>query len=52
VGEITGSCVLRSYCDVDVEAAEQMEIYVLADDVESMLRVSERGRADGRHRGT
>lgn len=29
--------VLRSYCDVDVDAAEQMEVYVLEQNVEKRL---------------
>ena len=29
--------VVRSYCDVDVMAAEQMEVYVLDTDVEKRL---------------
>jgi uncharacterized protein YbcI len=37
IGGIAGCVVLRSYYDVDVEAAEQMEIYVLASDIEKRL---------------
>ena len=39
ISEIVESPVLRSYCDVNVEAAEQMEVYVLKEDVvKSLLR--------------
>ena len=37
IGRIVGSDVLRSYYDVDVEAAEQIEAYMLAQDVEKRL---------------
>jgi uncharacterized protein YbcI len=40
VAGITGCGVARSYCDVDVEAAEQVEVYVLAQDVERHLAKS------------
>lgn len=42
VGEIVGARVLRSYCDVDVAAAEQMEVYVLDANVEERLSPSRR----------
>jgi uncharacterized protein YbcI len=44
VAGIVGCAVLRSYADVDVEAAEQMEVYVLEADVEKRLIHSEQGR--------
>ena len=34
---ITGCRVLRSYCDINVEAAEQMEVFVLEIDLEKRL---------------
>lgn len=37
LARIVGSEVLRSYYDVDVEAAEQIEVYVLAVNVERRL---------------
>jgi uncharacterized protein YbcI len=37
IGQIIGLTVLRSYCDVDVDAAEQMEVYVLETDLEKRL---------------
>jgi len=37
VGTIAGCPVLRSYADVDVAAAELMEVYVLAVDLERLL---------------
>jgi uncharacterized protein YbcI len=37
IGDLVGCKVLRSYCDVDVEAAEQMEVYVLESDLEKRL---------------
>lgn len=40
VGTILGCTVLRSFFDVDVEAGEQVEVYVLAEDIEKKLRVS------------
>ena len=40
VGKILGCAVLRSFFDVDVEAAEQVEVYVLAEDIEKKLRAS------------
>ncbi len=38
IGSITGARVLRSYYDVSVEAAEQVEVFVLEADVEKRLR--------------
>jgi len=39
ISEIAECAVLRSYCDMSVEAAEQIEVYVLADDMmKSLLR--------------
>ncbi len=37
IGGILACKVVRSYCDVDAVAAEQMEIYVLDTDVEKRL---------------
>lgn len=37
IAGIVGCKVVRSYCDVDVQAAEQMEVYVLGADVEKRL---------------
>lgn len=37
VAGIVGCAVTRSYCDVDVEAAEQVEVYVLETDAEKRL---------------
>lgn len=37
IAGITGSEVIRSYYDVDVAAAEQVEVYVLAADIEKQL---------------
>ena len=37
VGQILGCKVLRSYCDVDVDAGEQVEVYVLDCDMERRL---------------
>jgi uncharacterized protein YbcI len=37
LGDIVGCTVVRSYCDVDVEAAEQVEVYVLDADLEKRL---------------
>ena len=31
VSTLCGSAVLRSYCEVDVDAGEQMEVYVVAE---------------------
>lgn len=38
VAVIAGCAVLRSYCEVNVEAAEEIEVYVLAEDLERRLR--------------
>jgi uncharacterized protein YbcI len=35
VAKIAGSAVLRSYCDINVESAELMEVYVLDRDLEA-----------------
>lgn len=37
VAAITGCEVLRSYCDMNVEAAELIEVYVLEQDMEKSL---------------
>ena len=37
IAEIVGCKVIRSYCDVDVQVAEQMEVYVLEMDIEKRL---------------
>lgn len=37
IGGILGCGVVRSFFDVDVEAAEQVEVYVLAADIEKKL---------------
>ena len=34
VGELVGCAVLRSHCDLSVEAAEQVEVYILAGNLE------------------
>src|SRR5579859_395133 len=47
VGAVTGCRVLRSYADVDVEAAEQMEVYVLEADIEKRLLRQELDRLSG-----
>ena len=47
VGAATGCRVLRSYADVDVEAAEQMEVYVLESDIEKRLLRQELDRLSG-----
>ena len=41
IEEIVGCKVLRSYCDMAVEAAEQIEVYVLELDMERRLVRSE-----------
>lgn len=43
VGAIAGCAVLRSYCDVDVEAGEQLEVYVLERSLEFPLGRTPRG---------
>ena len=40
VGSIVGCAVLRSYCDINVKAAELIEIYVLENDTEAELKPS------------
>jgi uncharacterized protein YbcI len=47
VAGIAGCAVLRSYCDVDVEAAEQVEVYVLEADLEKRLLRQELDRLGG-----
>lgn len=37
IADLCGCAVLRSYCDVHVEAAEQMEVYVLDKNLEKLL---------------
>lgn len=37
VGELAGCAVLRSHCDLSVEAAEQVEVYVLEQNVEKQF---------------
>ncbi len=37
IAGIIGTGVKRSYCDIDVKAAEQMEVYVLDVDIEKRL---------------
>lgn len=37
IAGIVGCGVQRSYCDVDVEAAEQVEVYILETDIEAQL---------------
>lgn len=41
IGKIAGCPVLRSYFDVQVDAAEQVEVYVLAEDMEKRILRSE-----------
>ena len=40
LAKIIGCDVVRSFFDVDVEAGEQVEVYVLAEDIEKKMRVS------------
>lgn len=47
VAAIIGCAVLRSYCDVDVDAAEQVEVYVLEADIEKRLLRQELDRLSG-----
>lgn len=47
LGAIVGCRVLRSYGDVDVEAAEQVEVYVLETDVEKRLLRQDLDRLSG-----
>lgn len=37
IGELTGCPVLRSHCDLSVEAAEQIEVYVLKENGEKLF---------------
>jgi uncharacterized protein YbcI len=37
IGSLVGCNVVRSYCDIDVDVAEQMEVYVLETDLEKRL---------------
>ena len=37
IGELAGCAVARSYCDLNVEAAEQIEVYVLANNLEKQF---------------
>lgn len=41
IGTIVGAEVLRSYYDIDVDAAEQVEVYILNADMEKRLLRSE-----------
>ena len=47
VAAIIGCGVLRSYCDVDVDAAEQVEVYVLETDIEKRLLRQDLDRLGG-----
>ena len=47
VGDIAACKVLRSYSDVDVEAMEQMEVYVLDTDVERRFLRQDLNRLSG-----
>jgi uncharacterized protein YbcI len=47
VAAIIGCGVLRSYCDVDVNAAEQVEVYVLETDFEKRLLRQDLDRLGG-----
>ena len=47
IGQIVDCAVVRSFFDVDVEAAEQVEIYVLAGDVEKKLLRSDLNTLSG-----
>ena len=40
IARITGCAVTRSYYDLEVDAAEQVEVYVLAADIEKILPVA------------
>jgi uncharacterized protein YbcI len=44
VSALAGSRVLRSYCDVDVKAAEQIEVYVLESPATTMFSDRYRGK--------
>jgi uncharacterized protein YbcI len=37
IGEITGFSVLRSFCDWNIENAEQVEIFVFEEDIEKKI---------------
>lgn len=47
ISGIVGSRVLRSYADLQVEAAEQIEVYILEADVEKRLLRQELDRFQG-----
>ena len=47
VAAIVNCAVLRSYCDLDVDAAEQVEVYVLAADIEKRLLRQDLDRLGG-----
>jgi uncharacterized protein YbcI len=47
IAEIVGCNVVRSYCDVNVEVAEQIEIYVLEIDIEKRLLRQDLDRLGG-----
>jgi uncharacterized protein YbcI len=47
VGAIAGCTVVRSFFDVDVSAAEQIEVYTLESDVEKRLLRGELNRLSG-----
>jgi len=47
IAAIAACGVLRSYCDVDVEAAEQVEVYVLDVDLEKRLLRQDLDRLSG-----
>jgi uncharacterized protein YbcI len=47
VAGITGVRVLRSYCDVNVDAAEQIEVFVLDLDLEKRLLRQDLDRLSG-----
>lgn len=47
VAQIVDCAIVRSYYDVDVEAAEQVEVYVLAADVERRLLRQDLDRLGG-----
>lgn len=48
IAAIAGCQVVRSYCDLDVYAAEQMEVYVLDGDLERRLQRLEQCGQTGR----
>ena len=47
IAAITDCKVVRSYCDLDVDAAEQMEVYVLDTDLEKRLLRQDLDRLGG-----